>query len=181
MKRRLPTTVLFVALVASIFLVDTPPASACSCGTSPFEPGAESGVELAFVGTATGARDDLFSGNKFWTFEVDQVLVGDAGPVINVRSDADGNTCGLETRVGADLAIIARRDGEVWTSGLCSSGPVEWAADFGTPHTPDQNIGPGPRYSSVEKAFGVGLLVLAGAVGAYAGVKAAASRAGKSS
>ena len=54
-----------------------------------------------------------------YLFRVEQVYRGDIENRVEVVTNAQGATCGLEYAVGARAGLLLERHGEVWRSGLC--------------------------------------------------------------
>ena len=100
-------------------------AYACSC----VPPDAERDLpraDAAFVGTLL-FKDDERSGQATYVFAVERVVKGTLGSRVQVRSGADGASCGFDEgaseRESQELGLLLDRDGDVWRSGLCSQVP----------------------------------------------------------
>ena len=55
-----------------------------------------------------------------YRFRVEQVYRGDVENRAEVVTPAGGAACGLELAVGDRVGLLLTRDGDEWTSGLCS-------------------------------------------------------------
>lgn len=114
---------LALTLLVSFLTTTLPrPAQACSCAGHPDLRASIDASEAAFVGSLVEKRDagvGEFGGEASYVFEVEEWVKGDLGPVVEVRSAADGAGCGFEffggDRIGAFLRL---EDGEL-RSGLC--------------------------------------------------------------
>lgn len=162
--RRLSVTIFVVALIAvSINLTSATPVYACSCGANAFSFFDEADVELAFVGTVSG-ESKLFGLDKtLWTFETTEVLVGEIGPTVRLRTPTHSASCGLSAQTGTSMAVIAFKEGRVWATVSCDTGSPAQAAGFGNPHPPDPSIGAGARYNNRELAiFGAAVATVGG-------------------
>ena len=96
-------------------------AYACSC----VPPDAKRDLpraDAAFVGTLL-FKDDERPGQATYVFAVERVVKGTLGSRVQVRSGADGASCGFEEGDSPELGLLLDRDGEVWRSGLCSQVP----------------------------------------------------------
>jgi membrane protein implicated in regulation of membrane protease activity len=78
----------------------------------------------AFVGTVLERRETEAS--VLLSFRVEQVYRGDISNRVEVETQRDGATCGLEAPVGERLGLLLERDGSLWRTSLCSQ--VEPAA-----------------------------------------------------
>ena len=74
----------------------------------------------AFVGTLVG-RAEVDQQTAIFTFEVDVAVKGTIGTRIDVRSNSNGASCGLEVGIGHRIGLLLEtaEDG-AWTSTLCS-------------------------------------------------------------
>jgi len=59
-------------------------------------------------------------GTATYLFRVEQVYKGDVDSRAEIVTPASGAACGLEARVGDRAGLLLERDGDEWTSGLCS-------------------------------------------------------------
>ena len=53
-------------------------------------------------------------------FRVEQVYKGDISGRVEVETERDGSTCGLELPVGERVGLLLEREGALWRSNLCS-------------------------------------------------------------
>ncbi len=81
----------------------------------------------AFVGALVARHDPPLGGMVSsadqirYTFRVERGVKGDIpAETIDVWSAANGASCGLETPVGERAGLLLERDGDRWTSNLCS-------------------------------------------------------------
>ena len=64
-----------------------------------------------------------------YRFRVEQVYKGDVENRAEVVTPASGASCGLELAVDDRVGLLLTRDGNVWTSGLCSQvDPADFLA-----------------------------------------------------
>ena len=56
----------------------------------------------------------------YWTFDVDRVVKGNLPNQLVVRTASSGASCGLELRDGDRVGLLLTREGDAYTSGLCS-------------------------------------------------------------
>lgn len=168
MRRLIATMVFLTVTVVGINLFSATPAYACSCTGDPFGSVEEADVDLAFIGTVTDERVVLLGlGDTIWTFEVEEVLVGEIGPTVRVRAPSDSAACGLWAYEGKKMAVIAYKQGRLWTTDACSTGHPVQALGFGEAHPPDPTITATPKYSNSEVAS---LAAVVTAIGATAGL-----------
>ena len=120
--------VLIVVLAAAALVLPSPPrASACSCATFDVRE-ALPNVDGAFVGALVAREapepvNGMYSSATMvrYRFQVERVVRGDVPPdTVDVWSSADGASCGLESAPGQRTGLLLRRDGDRWTSSLCS-------------------------------------------------------------
>jgi hypothetical protein len=112
-----------LAVAAAGLLASAAGALACTCAPVELErdlPRADG----AFVGTVLERRSTEAS--VLLLFRVEQVYKGDIVNRVEVETQRDGASCGLELGVGERVGLLLERDGELWRSGLCSQ--VEPAA-----------------------------------------------------
>lgn len=112
--------------VLAAMLVLAADASACSCLPVDLDrdlPRADG----AFVGTVLERRANRNTAR--YVFRVEQVYKGDIENRVEIVSNAQGATCGLELAVGERVGLLLERDGELWRSGLCSQvDPADFLA-----------------------------------------------------
>ena len=126
-------------------------ALACTCAPVDLErdlPRADG----AFVGTVLERRSTEAS--VLLLFRVEQVYKGDVNDRVEVETQRDGASCGLELGVGERVGLLLERDGELWRAGLCSQ--VEPAAFLDLTDV-DDNALPAINWGG----YVVGMLVLA--------------------
>jgi len=117
-------------------------AVACSCA------GAVPALDLprydaAFIGTVVSHRvthptAPLISSADpaYWTFEVERAVKGDLPHRVVVGTAASGASCGLELERGQRIGLLLTREGDVYTSGLCSQVDPDVLARAVPPPTP---------------------------------------------
>jgi hypothetical protein len=122
--RRVLLTLGLVA--AGLTAPSLPHAVACSCDTSdtrevlPRADGAFVGTLLAIEELSTAERQS-FPREVRYRLRVERALKGDiAGPEVDVYSWPGGGSCGFDDPVGSRLGMLLSRDGQHWTSELCS-------------------------------------------------------------
>jgi hypothetical protein len=102
-----------LALAAGLLLAPLD-AAACSCvPIDPWEAYARS--DAAIVGVFLGKR-----GPTTYLFRVEEDYKTDLPAEVEVKSAEYGASCGIEARVGQRLGLFLSRDGEQWSSNLCS-------------------------------------------------------------
>jgi hypothetical protein len=105
-----------VAALAFV-LVLAADAAACTCAPVNLErdlPRADGAV----VGSVLERRVD--GDRVVYLFRVEQVYKGDISNRVEVDTAASGAACGLELGVGDRTGLLLTREGETWSSGLCS-------------------------------------------------------------
>ncbi|HKX74530.1 MAG TPA: hypothetical protein VJR05_03990 [Acidimicrobiia bacterium] len=138
MKRLLP----FLVLVTSL-LVSAGPAYACSCMEAQPREMLEFGP-TAFVGTITGvtaAGQGPIGAQHLLTFEVETVLAGEVGPLVEVLTADNSAACGIDGTVGARMAVFATDEGGQLSSSLCSVTDADQALAALGPGTPPASDG----------------------------------------
>ena len=111
-----------IGLVFGMSVVVTPPAAlACSCvAMSPAEQ--LRGANAAFVGTliSVGAGDESYGGEEIdWTFQVEQVVKGELGSTVDVRSPVDTGACGFQMAEGMRVGIFLHKADGRWHGSMC--------------------------------------------------------------
>ncbi len=164
-----------LVVTATLLLVRTPAALACSCRPDVAVAELLSTSDGAFVGVYTG-RDDpravgpVLSSSRAVVnhFVVERVVKGDIGPVVEVEAAASGASCGLELEVGERTGLLLRRAGDGWSSGLCAQTDPEGLLAFAPSHA-----GPATISSLVDDLLlpVVGLAALVAAVMLAIGVR----------
>jgi hypothetical protein len=141
--------VLLVLTAAALFLPVPPHAKACSCATYDVRERLPE-VDGAFVGRLI-ARDEptpvdgVFSSDTLvrYRFSVEQPVKGAIpSETIDVWSSASGASCGLETPVGERAGLLLERDGDRWTSNLCSQADPDVLIRAGRPLPPPNGVPP---------------------------------------
>jgi hypothetical protein len=97
-------------------------AYACSC-IAPNAARDLPGADAAFVGTLLFKADEQSSSGASYVFGVERVVKGMLGSRVQIRSGANGASCGFEVGEDQQIGLLLDRDGEVWRSGLCSQVP----------------------------------------------------------
>ncbi|MEX0827087.1 MAG: hypothetical protein WD184_10110 [Acidimicrobiia bacterium] len=98
-------------------LAFAPPAWACSClRIDPVQGLAE--FPAAFVGTFI-TKTDSGGFEAMYTFQVEQWVKGDLGPIVEVRAHSQGSACGYEFLPGRRMASFLRIEDGTPTGGLC--------------------------------------------------------------
>jgi len=96
-------------------------AAACTCaGASPRT--RLDASDAAFIGRLLSARqaperDGV--AQLVYVFSVDSVVKGELAERVEVRSPAEGATCGFELEPEEASGILLHRDGDGWVGGLC--------------------------------------------------------------
>jgi hypothetical protein len=72
----------------------------------------------AFVGTVL--ERSVRGEEARYLFRVEQVYKGDIENRVEIETAASGAACGLELGVGDRTGLLLQREGQSWTSGLCS-------------------------------------------------------------
>lgn len=142
-KRRL---FVVVALVA-ITMIWMPQAKACSC--APSDPrDVLHASDGAFIGTYVGREPsdptDPYSDHDY-IFDTEDVIKGEIGEVVEVRAPENGASCGLEYPPGARAALFLKKEGDLWTSHLCSTVHPDVLTEAAGPFPEPDAEGP-PRF-----------------------------------
>jgi hypothetical protein len=74
--------------------------------------------DAAFVGSVLERRSTHAS--VLLLFRVEQVYKGDISGRVEVETERDGSTCGLDLEVGERVGLLLEREGGLWRSNLCS-------------------------------------------------------------
>jgi hypothetical protein len=142
-KRRL---FLVIAMVATT-MIFMPQAKACSCAPSDPRDVLHSS-DGAFIGTYVSREPsdptDPYSDHDY-IFETEDVIKGEIGDVIQVRAPENGASCGLEYPPGARAAMFLTKEGELWTSHLCSTVHPDVLTEAAAPFPDPDAEGP-PRF-----------------------------------
>jgi hypothetical protein len=121
---------ILLALIVAFAVVPLPHANACTCiaNSDPRDRLAAAGG--AFIGKLVGHRETgplgsiVNSGRDVvYTFEVAEVVKGDIGQRVDVRSAASGASCGFEVPAGQAIGVLLDGHSGTWKSGLC--GQIE--------------------------------------------------------
>lgn len=120
------TRLLIATAVIGFLVLPAPlPAHGCSCAGPGDLTEAIAQSEAAFVGTLVDKRStsgNLFGGgDAIYTFEVEQWIKADLGPVIEVRSASQGSACGFEVDIDERMGAFISRDGNHLSGGLCTT------------------------------------------------------------
>jgi hypothetical protein len=134
------TVVFALATSAMVLLHTASPAHACSCAGIE-RALADGSFDAAFVGTVVEAPPPFTSGNSAslvnWKFRVDEVYRGQLPATVDIKTAASGASCGFGGfAVGTQVGLLLRREGNDWTSGLCSTGTPQQLASLGKPSPP---------------------------------------------
>lgn len=150
-------------MAAALFGPSMPHASACSCASYDVrERLAE--VDGAFVGALVARHDPPLGGVMSsaeqirYTFAVERGVKGDIpSDTIDVWASSSGASCGLETPVGERAGLLLERDGDRWTSNLCSQADPDVLIRAGQPlPAPD---GRAPPAVLVGTSYGPGRML----------------------
>ena len=115
-----------LVLLAVLSLAAAADAFACSCRPVDLERDLPL-ADGAMIGTVLERTVD--GGTATYRFRVEQVYKGDVDSRAEVVTPASGAACGLEAQVGDRLGLLLTRDGDEWTSGLCSQAdPADFLA-----------------------------------------------------
>ena len=109
-------------------------------------------ADAAIVGTVLERRVE--GDRARYLFRVEQVYKGDIDNRLELETAASGAACGLELGVGDRTGLLLTREGDTWTSGLCSQ--VD-ASDFLELTDVEDNTLPAINWGG----YVVGFLVLA--------------------
>ena len=141
---RLCGVLMTAAAIALIGLAATPRAAhACSCIDRELSEYADD-ITVAFVGRQLErvVHDWVDDNGTALLFRVDQVYKGDAGPLIEVRTHAQGPACGMDLGGMGAVGIAARTWRGDLSVNLCNSmvTAAELQDVFGEGHPPDDSI-----------------------------------------
>ena len=109
-----------VAVLAFLLvLVGAQAAHACSCFIG--DPrDALHRSDGAFIGTFVG-RTEVDDQTAIFSFDVETAVKGTIGTTIDVRSNSNGASCGLEVEIGQRIGLLLGIDADgAWISNLCS-------------------------------------------------------------
>ena len=156
-----------VALVAVVMVVTTAgTAHACSCLVRELSEYADD-ISVAFVGDQRGrVVHDYFEDNgAALLFRVEQVYKGEAGPLIEVRTHAQGPACGIDVSGQGTVGVVARQWRNELSVNLCSSivAIAEMEEVFGEGYPPDESI-PLPVSANTGSDILIVVAVAAGAL-----------------
>ena len=125
--RRAIGLLLGLVIVATVLVLSSPPAAACSCVGFTDQMAFER-ADVVFVGEVQGVdRPSLVASSldpALWTFSVDEVFKGDAARTQGLVSAASGSSCGLELPTTGTVVVFARQE----------PGNVEPTVDWDTLH-----------------------------------------------
>jgi len=123
--RRLSHVFVPALLLAAVGAAARPDcASACSCAAVDAKRDLPR-ADAAFVGTLLFDTDASASNERTYVFAVERVVKGRLGSRVEIRSGADGASCGFEVGEAQRIGLLLDRDGDTWRSGLCSQVPAE--------------------------------------------------------
>ena len=149
-------TLAALAALALLSLVAAADGYACSCRPVDLERDLPL-ADAAMIGTVL--ERTVVGGTATYLFRVEQIYKGDVESRAEVVTPASGASCGLDARVGDRLGLLLTREGDAWTSGLCSQVDP---ADFLALTEVEDNALPEFNWGGIV----VGLLVLG--LGAFA-------------
>lgn len=128
-------------LAAALVLVAVADAAACTCRAPDLRrdlPAADGAVVGSVLEKRVGASQTTF------LLRVEQVYKGDISNRVEVVTNAQSATCGLELAVGERVGLLLERVSGEWRSGLCSQvDPDEFLAltDVEDNSLPEINLG----------------------------------------
>lgn len=136
MKRLIRGLLTTLVLTTTVWIIQAPPAYACTCGRLSFSE-MKASSDGMFVGVYKGTDDpgdQLYSARLVTHhFDVERVIKGDISDRVDVVTTADTASCGLPSmRLGTSYGLGLTREGEQWRSGLCmlvADGEGKWAPD----------------------------------------------------
>lgn len=151
---RLVLTTLIVATVGVATVSES--AAACSCvgPALAIESAVGIGVDGAFVGVVRGPVDGPRPqhGRRWYSFDVEAVYVGELGPTVSVEFPDGGAACGYDDEPLPDrVGVLLRREGDEWSSNICSVVPPDALAALGTPTTPTSSTVPPATTAPVDR------------------------------
>ena len=96
----------------------------------------------AFVGTLV-ERTEVDEQTSIFTFEVETAVKGTIGATIDVRSNSNGASCGLEVEIGQRIGLLLGTDEDgAWISNLCSQIDPEVLLNAAEPLPEPDGVGP---------------------------------------
>ena len=96
----------------------------------------------AFVGTLV-ERSEVDEQTSIFTFEVETAVKGTIGTTIDVRSNSNGASCGLEVEIGQRIGLLLGIDEDgAWISNLCSQIDPEVLLSAAEPLPEPDGVGP---------------------------------------
>ncbi|MGH9003883.1 MAG: hypothetical protein ACRDYV_12215, partial [Acidimicrobiia bacterium] len=129
-----------VILVSTLVVVSSEPASACTCYPGYDTAEALEAVDGAFIGRLVSRREH--SPEFVYRFEVDRVVKGTFGSLVDLQSSGGGGDCGIETPIGEPIGLLVyQRDG-VLRSDLCSQVEPDRMARAAEPVPPPDGVLP---------------------------------------
>ncbi|MBA2383911.1 MAG: hypothetical protein H0V68_04510 [Actinobacteria bacterium] len=127
MKTRLfaPVRLVLVTLLLAVGGAAARPECAYACSCGPVDATRDlPRSDAALVGELLFKADEQTGqGEATYVFSVERVVKGTLGSRVEIRSGADGASCGFEVGEGQRIGLLLDRDGDVWRSGLCSQLP----------------------------------------------------------
>jgi hypothetical protein len=174
--RVLARSVLILALAVSAFVSTAPPCAACSCVPRSPERLFRH-ADAAFVGSVVG-QQAIDQVTTVQTFAVRSVFRGPLGATVDVIEpigSGGGDTCGVLFGPG-DVAVILYRQGDGWTTDVCSRITVAELTRVGPPplHPPVGSASTATPTAAVSQSAGSGVGWRGAAVGLLAGIAAIA-------
>ena len=141
---RLSGWLMMASLVAAAtFTAAAGTAHACSCIARELSEYADD-ITVAFVGTQLerAVHDYVEDNGAVLLFSVDRVYVGEAGPLIEVRTHAQGSACGIDLDGRGPVGVAAHMWRGDLSVGLCGSVVAVDALEevFGEGRPPDESI-----------------------------------------
>jgi hypothetical protein len=117
----------FGLAAATVLVLSSPPAAACSCAGFTDQMSFER-ADVVFVGEVQGVdRTGVIASSSdpaVWTFSVDEVFKGDAAATQGLVTATSGASCGLELPTSETVVVFARHE----------PGNFEPAVDWDTLH-----------------------------------------------
>ncbi len=160
--------------VGALVVPSLPHAAACSCATVDVRERLPE-ADGAFVGTLL-SRDDprpvngAFSSATVirYRYRVERVVKGDIpSGTVDIWAAAEGASCGLETPPGQRAGLLLDRQGDRWTSGLCSQAdPDALVQDGQALPPPSGTVVPAVLVGASDGGGSGGRPILAGGAGA---------------
>ncbi len=171
------TVVATLVMTATLLLVETPAAMACSCRSDVNVAELLAASDGAFVGIYTGRDDPLAvepvinSGRAVVNhFVVERAVKGEIGPLMEVEAAASGASCGLELEVGERTGLLLRRVDDTWRSALCQQTEPEALLAFAPGQAGPATMGSALLDDLLVVVVGLCVLVAA-AMLAFAGLR----------